>query len=608
MNATGLTQSYFYLLLLLGCTFMSTLVLDHSLVPRFCFLIALLLPFAYLITTDKTLDIRIQPFTLWEGVFLLYLCCHIASITYALNKGEAIFETSKVGLVFTVFLLARYFIFRQPSTAFNALMKANVYLTFALGGYLIWELWSLSQQLGHSYFHFQAQGWSAHKNLLCSFLFLLLPFNLMGSFTFTGKWKKLSLLAFSIALIYLIVLQTRTVYIALVIGTLTLCLSIARINNLFRLKNVKWLMGGILISLIAGSLLYVFSSGSSFLDRLNPLTYTQVKSAQERAFLWGQTLELLQQNGNWLTGVGSGNWKIWFPSNGIGEWERAAFRDTIFQRPHNDFLWVWAETGLLGLLSYCSLFGLMIWGSIQTIRQTEDSGVQQKVAILLAGLMGYLVIASLSFPKERIEHQIMLMLLFASLAYYTKDTFFNQALTALKIPLKGLQLILCTLLLIAGLVGYHRLKGEYYIKQLLIYNSQQQWSKVKQEAQNAYSFLYTLDFASIPIKWYEASAHIRLEEQSAALVDFEAAYAANPYIEKVLSDLGSIYGQQGDVVKAEQYLLKAIQVNPWHDEANLNLAYLYYRQAKPAQAKKYLSRLTKTNPKAERLKELLEQK
>ncbi|MBK8511801.1 MAG: O-antigen ligase family protein [Saprospiraceae bacterium] len=133
-------------------------------------------------------------------------------------------------------------------------------------------------------------------------------------------------------------------------------------------------------------------------------------SGAERRFVWYKTRELIKDK--WITGYGAGSWKLVFPSKSIEGSYRLQSQNIMFTRAHNDFLEIWAETGILGILNYIGLFLIVLLHLYHSFK-SEESQRRILTLVLMLLLGGYIIIAFFDFPKERVEHTVLLSLLFA---------------------------------------------------------------------------------------------------------------------------------------------------------------------------------------------------
>ena len=72
--------------------------------------------------------------------------------------------------------------------------------------------------------------------------------------------------------------------------------------------------------------------------------------------MWENSGEMIKEN--FVFGVGAGNWQVYFPKYGFDKFSVNEIKNglTTYQRPHNDFLWILCETGIIGILAFVSIF------------------------------------------------------------------------------------------------------------------------------------------------------------------------------------------------------------------------------------------------------------
>lgn len=119
--------------------------------------------------------------------------------------------------------------------------------------------------------------------------------------------------------------------------------------------------------------------------------------ARGRLTVWRNTLSMVADHP--LVGVGLGAWMLHYPEYDGGEWITV---NVAPQRPHNDFLWVLSETGLVGL----SLFA---WIVVRLFLRGWRAKNLADLA-LCAGAIAYLGHSTFSFPRERIAAPLVFWL------------------------------------------------------------------------------------------------------------------------------------------------------------------------------------------------------
>ena len=301
---------------------------------------------------------------------------------------------------------------------------------------------------------------------------------------------------------------------------------------------------------------------------------------------------------NLLLGVGLGNWQIQFPKYGLNNFKEYAISngESTLQRPHNDFIWILCETGILGLIAYLSLFGILFYQFYKLIKKSTNTKEKWKFYFILSALIGYLVIAFFDFPYERIEHQVLVMLLFA----LTSSAYFKSVAKPNK---KNLWAIFALLLPVAFsfLVSFYRFNGEQHTAKMYLARANKNWSETLYEAKKANSYFYPLDNSSMPLSWYEGIGHFnenRVEESEEC---FEKAYQLTPYNIQVITNLASTYQLTGKVDEAIVLYTDALKISNNFDEAKLNLAALYFNKKEFGEAYHYINKVDvkSKNPKYE---------
>lgn len=402
----------------------------------------------------------------------------------------------------------------------------------------------------------------AHKNLFSSAQICCIPFLLYACLFDKKVWRYLSLLAFLLWMTLVFVIQTKSVLLGVIIGLLFVGLLafFSRING----KKYVLLTAGVL--LIAASGLFALAQLNSeyfaLLFRSNTFT--------ERLLLWQNTTAMIQDH--WLLGVGAGNWQIYFPNYGLGQFMQTNYLIsdgyTTFQRPHNDFLWVFAESGLIGFLSYLLFFVYLIIGSVRMFMQKQNRERWLWLGAFFA-LIIYMVNAGFDFPLERNEHQFLLMLLAAFIASRaTLPKFFP--IWSKSIPTKMIWVGVMVCCVFHLYVGYARLKGETHAKKMMVAHKQGNWTTMIAHANKAMNSWYSIDNFSIPIHWYIGVAKFAKGDLPAAKIHFEQAYQLNPYQIHVLNNYAALFEKEGNHQEAIRYYDELLRISPQSPDGIIN--------------------------------------
>ncbi len=356
--------------------------------------------------------------------FWLFLFSGMQSSFNAINATEAYGVLGKdflfVGLM--ILLLSVFTKIKNWELYFFKGFLVAVLISSAIGYY---QLFQEVQKVSIEAFDLYALNSTfAHRNLWSAFLVLALSFVGFAFYSFKGFWKVLATIVAANNLFWIYFLESRSSWLGL--GVLGISFLVFWALDKLKLKistqftRFKALI--LALILLIGFGLFYFSAPENLqaqelgfdlkLENESEKSFT----VRERVLLWKGTGLMIQDNS--LLGVGPGNWKIQFPKYGSDIW-RARQGLVQFQRPHNDFLWVLSERGIIGGVAFLFMFLLMIYLGL---KNSENKKLSKRERVLnqmiLAGIMAYLAISFFSFPMERITHQWMLFVFFSMLIYY----------------------------------------------------------------------------------------------------------------------------------------------------------------------------------------------
>ncbi len=268
-------------------------------------------------------------------------------------------------------------------------------------------------------------GFLVNRNLFGSYLVLGLPFALLGFQNAIKKEDKSEntkankeennfvnivfyLIGIILILIGIYLSQTRSAYVATAF--------IGLFYVLYFLLNLRFLyvaLTVLILGSVGGFIFYKYSilNIENFDQNSKEKSWrdlTQTDSQAERLLLWEKTLSMIKENP--LLGVGFQNWKYQIPKYSL-EGLRSEKNEVNVQRPHNDFLWIAAESGIITLLLYLFLMGYLIY-----------VGIKNKNILVLV-IFAFLIDSVFSFPKERIVHTLILATSFGIILIDDKKLF-----------------------------------------------------------------------------------------------------------------------------------------------------------------------------------------
>ena len=562
---------YFYFFFLLPLIYSPSSV-DPILIPRQIFLTLFLLINVIIIYKEIKKGKLIFDVSFVKTPIMicsiLFLTTVLISFFQSLVVSESYYVFSKYALEITFFGLSTYLII-QGKIRFESLVK--FLLIFGVLSCLIAYYQLFNIEVGDRVFNdvmYEVCATFGHKNLLSSILFLIFPFFIFG-LKLNSTWKNVSFLLICLVILLLLFLQTRAVYFAFLFGLMISFFLVLRYNrSSMKINNRNRFLFLMFVSLIM--IVFVFYQNK---EKFSHLFYKT--SVTERLSIWKNSSENIKEN--YFLGVGAGNWQVHFAEKGLDNFSEIGVRNgmTTFQRPHNDFIWILSEMGIFGLIAYLSLFALILFYCLKLIRRCEDSMIRSRFIIILSTVVGYLIIAFFDFPLERIEHQIVLYLLFAFvLASYYKDI--------IKERNRKIQNLVSFLYLFSILFSFivcvNRYIGEVHTQNMYSAHRSSNWKVMIAEASEAKNMFYEFDPTSMPLDWYIGVANFSLGNIYLAKENFMDARRISPYNIHVFNNLGSCFEQESNHEMAIKYYKKALAISSSFEESILNLSAVYFNQ------------------------------
>jgi O-antigen ligase len=574
---SNLTVTNFFLIgIFVSSIVFSPFALDFTLIARFISLSLFLLFIFYFIYRSKAyLNLKVD-FVLFFYFAYCLVCCF--SFFWVKSKSEAIFESCKVILSLLVFLWTYLILKKQQKYFVDRLLKLSIVMFILALSVGFWQYIHIKKINKDTIY--LISGLNGHKNLYASFLFLNLFFLAIASFKLNAQWRIASIVSVVLNLSVLLFLGTKAVFVGLLIAII-----VFGVLYIYQLGNRKFCVKvyvSLFFCLLASNVFFLYvlqptiQKGISY-DAKNSTPTLAKKEAitldQERLVIWDKTYYTCKKNK--LLGVGMGNWQIYFPDATLSGLWRAEDLNYTFQRPHNDFLWIMAETGLLGLnLFLLFLFSLLLL--LVKVIKTRSNNCSLNIELILcaAFIVGFFLISFFDFPRERIEHLIWINIILGISYYHIKKNYPRTVFVTLPITKISYHAVFVVLTFMV-VIGTLRYRGEFYVRKIFDYKNRNQPIKVIKAGNCALSFAYTIDPTSIPIHWHIGNAQAQLGNYQQAKIDFIKAYYYNPYNRNVLNDLASSYAKNSEYELAIKYYTEASRISPRFDEPKLNLAALY---------------------------------
>lgn len=355
--------------------------------------------------------------------WLLLIIIMLFSFFQSMNIAESVVTLNRWIIIYLLFIYLSIFLNKKPSL-FKNIINISIIIS------VINVLWCII-----AYYvvgahenprnNIYINGFYGNKNIFAAAILFKLPF-LYYAFVFKKNWMKwLSLFLIFSLTFCLVILSARTSFIGLVMQ-LFLLFAFA-LFIVLRLKKSRKII--FLSLIIISSALLGFVSGDRFLKynfnrycvssniaqkyELTEDSYSvsnRFKSIEEgnskgRLKIWKNTISIIKDNP--IKGYGVGNHKL-----AIMRVETPQkFNFIVSDHAHNDFLEMWSELGVFGLVFYLLLFASAFLLFIKTQWKINIAKTTRYISFVgLLCIITYMNDAMFNFPLERADCQLYLAL------------------------------------------------------------------------------------------------------------------------------------------------------------------------------------------------------
>ncbi len=502
----------------------------------------------------------------------------VSSYFTAISVVESYITISKMGILFAFFALTTY-LFITEKLDLNTILKGLVVFAFISSGQAALKI---VEALGKGEFWddvYIVNGLYYHKNLLSSILMLGLPFMYLAQKNLSKLWQTIAVVTLIISLIDILLLRTRGVLLALVVASTVTAVAyyLTRNKEKNAVSNNKKLLFAIAGTIAIGLAVVVTRPGQVS-------NIGDPETINNRFYFWQTSVEMFKENP--VFGVGGNNWKIHFPKYGLEEMNYSVANGvTQLQRPHNDYLWVLAEFGIVGFVLYLAFFISMLLYLFKLLKH-GDKAKHPYYLVLLFGIISYMSFAFGDFPMERIGHQVLLFLLFALVLkdYYELKITKEEKTKALHPATLALVIVP---VLFSFIVGSNRLQGEKNVTAVMDANKKRDAVKIVTASDKTINPYYNMDYTGIPLYYYRGKGYLfqantRNGVNQALLAkakeDLLTAIELNPNNIIVLNQLANFYKLNNQIDKSLEIYDQALQISPHYTQGLLDVAEIHLRQ------------------------------
>ncbi len=522
--------------------------------------------------------------SLLEKSFSLLLFWSFCSIFWATHKGMAVYSTQNLLIVYLFYFVFKKYFLSNRQKFWQMLLPFTSILTVVVLGHTLYQFWDIKtstiETIGGIYPKnlYDFMGLVGHKNTVAALLFLLIPFNIVAFIQSNRNYRILVGVTLSLSFLSIFLLESRSVFIALVGALLSggILWFRSRKESKVPMNNRRFATTALLIVGLIGSA--VLMGSATFEERMNIINWTSSRSFSERILLWQKTGTLIQNN--LLKGVGQGNWFIEFPSVGLDGLVKVELHNKIFGHPHNEFLVIFSELGIIGFLLFCLLWASILFKLSRFIISTNDPKERLIGILLFATIVGYLIVLAMTTTAKLTSIQLVFFLLLAwcHTLIEPAQTNKNESTSLQWSNLFWLILLLGNLTVFTARIQEQR----------SLQNLEKQLEEVP-----AKPTLFSSYTQSIFTTYFKtANQHLKNKDYTQAIENYKMGLSVNPYHTVYLTKLGEVFFRQKNYEEAVIYFKKALAVNPKYERAIFRMAKSYIELKDVKKARHWTRKLT----------------
>ncbi len=536
---------------------------------------------------------------LFDGLFSAYILINALSIIWASNLIAFINGFIFLILIFIFYFLIKFLLFRYPSISINSLISVVALSTIFYIFYMIYGLIQIPNKLAlygapdmgitNETIYLIKNTTGIHKNVITSFFIICLPFILLGILHFKKKWRPLFYVLMSVSVFYILIFQSRSSYMALVIFGALIFLMGTQIKLFF--KNLR----PIIISLIFSGILFMgfillMGNLNEYVKRLNwnyqekeiitedinqadteeiidepksSNTPIESKTINERFVFWSKTMSIIKKNP--ILGIGLSNWAIHLPGESYSGLERYPRSSRTPSHPHNDFLLIWSELGILGILLFLAMGLTLLFFGVKSFLISQSPKQKLKIAICLAGIVSYTLIFCFTGRKVLLDQQFLFFSLAALLIYYSRK---DQAKWSFNIPPIALLGLAIPALLLCIIVQTGQIYEEPKLRKLSKLHRKGKSNQLIQHLQDNPIYFHN-SRRKRTIDAYLAKAYFDIDSIDMALNKYEEALKIKPYYYPTITNYANALLSNQQTEKALKQYTKALYIFPEYDAARI---------------------------------------
>jgi O-antigen ligase len=432
-------------------------------------------------------------------------------------------------------------------------------------------------------------GLMSNVNLYASFLLLVLPFCAVATIALNGPWRWVAGAAVMVLLPLMLALQTRAVYLGMVaaLGAGLIAVYLARTRS--GPRNFPTLLGaaGALVLAVVGFFSLTIAV-PPVAERVRSIFADQsMTAAGGRPVIWLASLKMVRDHP--LMGVGAGNFPVRLHEYFDTDDPEFSTVHPNWLQPHNDFLWVFAEKGIIAFILFLAVWVLALRLLANALRRGLPRSEAWLAVGSIAGLAGYAVVSFFDFPMERINHQVYFAFYLAIAVLLGRDP--NFAFVPPRNLVRTAAALVAAILLLGTFYTTYALRQERLVLLARLAFLDEDWRSTVAYARRATTSWKSLDPFATPVVFLEGMGHLMLADHRRALGCFQQARNKMPSRAYIINSLGLTHSFLREYPQAINCYLEVLARSPENAGVIKSLASASLGAGRPDEARAWLGRL-----------------
>ncbi|MCG2694301.1 O-antigen ligase family protein [Candidatus Parcubacteria bacterium] len=434
----------------------------------------------------------------------------------------------------------------------------------------------------------------------------LLPHIFLSAILFlkekTTKYKIFWLASCFVFIFGVFLTQTRGATISLAVATLFL--GVFFVYEIFKNKKKIFFRPFVSVGLLAGFGCMGYLFFNNFLTRFSNFSL-QSGTIATRFITW--KIAILAFFDKWLLGWGPENFSYAFSKFYNPQLLKFSFYETWMDKPHNQFLEVFVNTGIFGGILYILIFAY----SLFLLYKLAKKNIENRWIYIILGSAVIAYAGHIFFAFETTELRLVMFSIFGFIIFLYSEVFSEQNKFSVSTLKKIAGLIFSIIVISLMLIGFKTVVASYYTSRavdaikLNNYNNTKRHVKALGEVDGPYQFANWEYLADIIIRADAAGripAVIMKDIVPVAIGGLEKAVEKHPESFSYNYRLGQMYNFMGIYADASyldgalEQTKKAEKISPDRQVAGILLGQIYFAKRDLDMAIEILQKMVDKNP------------